>query len=65
MEPKILRRRGDNRFRRRSCLAALYNQRFSVAIVTARLLIRTTLDKRNTTVLENRKFERWAILVVP
>jgi hypothetical protein len=65
VEPKILRRCGDHRFRRRNCLAALYDQRFSVAIVTARRLACATLNKLGTTVLENQKIRRWGILAVP
>jgi hypothetical protein len=57
MEPKILRRRRGTSFRRRNCRAVLYDWRFSVAIVTARSLIRTKLNKQDATVLENQKLQ--------
>ena len=58
MEPKILRRRRGTSFRRRNCRAVLYDWRFSVAIVTARPLIHTTLNKQDTTDPENQKDQR-------
>ncbi len=64
MEPKILRRRRGTSFRRRNRRAVLYDWRFSVAMVTARSLIRTTLNKRDTTVPKNQKGQRWGIPAV-
>jgi len=43
--------------RRRDCLAALSGWRFSAAIVTARSLIRTTLNEPDETGLGNQKLQ--------
>jgi hypothetical protein len=42
VEPKILRRSVDHSFHRPNCLVARYDQRFSVALVAARVFVCTT-----------------------